>query len=838
MFAALLINVCISLVRIPIMGFHPFMLLHVCLFFVGAILYFARKRLRPDISAFVIVAMFCLLLISGVATLGLLSATFVLGPMTTLYLMLLGRRKLAYASIIVTVAYIATIGILYVSGTLQSAAPPDLYMRSPAAWMLAIVAVAGASVAFVAPFELIPGALEGSEERFRLAFENANVGICFTSLEGRFLKANNALCEMLGYSREELEQLPFSDITHPDDKVLSLNAIKRQQSGGAEKVNFEKRYIHKRGDVIWANVSSSLIRDSQGLPQHFITHIHNITERKLAEAALIESETKFRSIFENAHDVYFETTLEGDILEISPSIEILSKGQYTRRDVMGQSYVNFYYDSTVRVALLELLRERQQLSDFEIILKNRDGAPVECSISAKLQYSPQKNSTIISGTIRDISERKKAERSVRESETRFRELWDATVEGIAIHNKGRILEVNGAMCRMFGTTREQTIGKSFVDFAPAEIRDALLERAASETEERFETQALRPDGTKLFLEVFSKHIFYHDEKVRMATVRDITERKEAEESLRVSESKLRSILDNTHEAIGVHINGIWEMCNPAAVRLFGASSPSDLLGKPILNVIVPHERDRVSEIVRKRLTGSGAPVKYVTRGVRSDRSVFDMDVTLSSFTLDNKLHVLVILRDITERKRAEDALRESEERYQRITEAITDYIYTVRVVDGRVAKTAHGPGCLAVTGYHPSEFADDPFLWFKMVVAEDRSKVEEQARQILQGMEPQPIEHRIFHKNGSVRWMRNTFVLHHDEYGTIDAYDGLIQDITERKEAEEALQESESKYRELVEGFPDAIAIYGIIWIQTVGLFPLVRHAIVIAVHGCREAAQ
>ena len=165
------------------------------------------------------------------------------------------------------------------------------------------------------------------------------------------------------------------------------------------------------------------------------------------------------------------------------------------------------------------------------------------------------------------------------------------------------------------------------------------------------------------------------------------------------------------------------------------------------------------------------------------------------------------IRDITERRRAEEALQDSEARYQRISEAITDYIYTVRVADGRAVETKHGPGCLAVTGYQMKEFAADPFLWFRMVAAEDRPKVEEQARRILAGEDPPPIEHRIVHKNGTERWVRNTFVPHRDERGALVTYDGLIQDITERKQAEEALRESEERYRQLFELESDAIVL-------------------------------
>jgi PAS domain S-box-containing protein len=163
------------------------------------------------------------------------------------------------------------------------------------------------------------------------------------------------------------------------------------------------------------------------------------------------------------------------------------------------------------------------------------------------------------------------------------------------------------------------------------------------------------------------------------------------------------------------------------------------------------------------------------------------------FIASTENQVLVMVRDMTERRRSEQALHDSEERYQRITEAITDYIYTVRLDRDSAGQTVHGPGCFAVTGYSPDELARDPFLWIRMVADEDRPAVLEQVRRILAGEDPPPIEHRLRHKNGTVRWVRNTFVPHRDARGELAAYDGLVQDITERKRVEEALRESNQR---------------------------------------------
>jgi PAS domain S-box-containing protein len=129
-------------------------------------------------------------------------------------------------------------------------------------------------------------------------------------------------------------------------------------------------------------------------------------------------------------------------------------------------------------------------------------------------------------------------------------------------------------------------------------------------------------------------------------------------------------------------------------------------------------------------------------------------------------------------------LRESEERYRRITLAVTDYIFTVTVDHGRAVHTEHGAACVAVTGYTAAEFSADAELWYWMVFEEDRGLVLQQADRILAGEDPGPVEHRIRRKDGVVRWVSNTPVLQFDQSGVLLSYNGLIRDITVRKQAE------------------------------------------------------
>ncbi|MFO7446597.1 MAG: ATP-binding protein [Ignavibacteriaceae bacterium] len=125
-------------------------------------------------------------------------------------------------------------------------------------------------------------------------------------------------------------------------------------------------------------------------------------------------------------------------------------------------------------------------------------------------------------------------------------------------------------------------------------------------------------------------------------------------------------------------------------------------------------------------------------------------------------------------------------RYQNLINYLTDYIYTVMIKDGVATETIHGPGCVAVTGYTSEDYQQDPDLWYRMVHLKDQQKVLEQAGLALAGREVDPIEHRIVHRDGSVRWVKNKIVVTKDQYGNPVAYDGLINDITELKRAEAA----------------------------------------------------
>ena len=164
----------------------------------------------------------------------------------------------------------------------------------------------------------------------------------------------------------------------------------------------------------------------------------------------------------------------------------------------------------------------------------------------------------------------------------------------------------------------------------------------------------------------------------------------------------------------------------------------------------------------------------------------------------------------TQHKQTEQALIETEKRYKRLLNAVTAYTYTVEVREGCAISARHSMGCLSVTGYNPEDYESDLYLWHKMIYADDRIMVENSINEIMAGREVPPVEHRIMRRDGTVVWIRNTMVPRHDENGLMIRYDGLIEDITERKLAEEELKRlattdkltgtyNRTKFKEIIE---------------------------------------
>jgi two-component system sensor histidine kinase/response regulator len=177
--------------------------------------------------------------------------------------------------------------------------------------------------------------LRQSEERFRTAFDHAAIGMSLVHLDGRFFRVNAALCDLTGYSEQELLTTTFQEITHPDDLEADLAHVARLLAGATRAFQMEKRYLRKDGQVIWIRLNSALVRNSQGAPLHFIGQLEDITERKRAEEKVRKSEARFRSLISNATDIITILDAEGIIHYESPPIKRILG--YHREELLGRN---------------------------------------------------------------------------------------------------------------------------------------------------------------------------------------------------------------------------------------------------------------------------------------------------------------------------------------------------------------------------------------------------------------------------------------------------------------------------------------------------------------------
>jgi PAS domain S-box-containing protein len=254
--------------------------------------------------------------------------------------------------------------------------------------------------------------MQTSEEKYQYLIDNMNEGVFISDEKGIILFANNALVRIHGFdSQDKLLNKNFIEFLEPSAREKTLKDFENEMRSGKAPNEIEMPIVRPDGSIIHVLVRPFFIRDGQGITS-MSGIVRDITERKFAEEAMRKSEEKYRGIFENIQDVYYELSIDGTILEVSPSIETISKGQYQRKDLLGKSMYDIYADAGERKSFLSLLKQYGSVMDFEVTLKNRDGSLIPCSLSSKMWLNNQGAPEKIVGSMRDISKRKRIEEAL------------------------------------------------------------------------------------------------------------------------------------------------------------------------------------------------------------------------------------------------------------------------------------------------------------------------------------------------------------------------------------------------------------------------------------------
>ncbi|MBA7504971.1 hypothetical protein ES706_03633 [subsurface metagenome] len=527
-------------------------------------------------------------------------------------------------------------------------------------------------------------ALEESEEKYRTQFEGALDAIVIADAEtGMITDCNRAACRLVGRRKSEIVG-QHQRILHPPQEMNgNISKTFKQHRGEKEGRTLETQVITKKGEIKEVAIKANIIefRGKKILQGIF----RDITERKQAERALQEAKTRFEDLFETANELIITTDAEGWVLRLNKEVEKLSG--YSKKELIGQSileiaypedrdkYIQFWQDILSGLTPHYELRTISKTGVVSNLLASgnairKDGNIVEIQYNAK-----------------DITEEKRAEEKLRESEEKYRTILESVTEGYyEIDLAGNLTFFNDSLCQTLGYTRDEMMGMNNRQYMDKENTEKVYQifnevYRTGKPATGVDWEVTRKDGTKL--SISSSVSLVRDSQGKpigfRGLSRNITEHKKAEEELRQSEEKYRTILENVVEGYyEVDIAGNFTLVNDAICRNLGYSR-DELLGMNNRDYMDKQTAKKVLERFVEVYT-TGQPARgFEFEVIRKDGTKLwnASSVSLIRDLQGKPTGFRGIVRNITEEKQAEERLRASEEQYRSLFETATDGIFTM-----------------------------------------------------------------------------------------------------------------------------------------------------------------
>jgi len=643
------------------------------------------------------------------------------------------------------------------------------------------------------------------EQDYETIFNMALDLICIADINtATFTKINPAFKRILGYSEEELLGRPFLDFIHPDDVQNTKDVIEEALKKGKQVVSFINRYRCVDGSYRWLDWNSHPIAE-KGIT---FAIAHDITEKKKADDVLKKSEANLRLASQMAHVGFWEwNTING---EMKWTDEVYKLFGFDKNNCTPNLDVNLklvHPDDLEKLqnAVLKALEENTPYQ-MEYRIVREDGTMVHCNATGEVIVDENGNSIGIRGSIQDISNRKQAEESLRESEERFRQFFESNADYCYIISPdGKILDINASALNTLGYNREEIIGKSLIKT----IYSIDSQKKAKKYFEQWkntgmirneEMQILTKDGAERAVILNVDAVKDSQGKISHYTSiqTDITGRKKTEQEIRRIRDRLQTIFDSSPSAIIiVDQKGCVTTWSPACEDIFGWKA-DEVMGK--FNPTVP---ENMNELYFKTLHSKHTNLELSV--LRKNGSM--VDILLSTAPLfderGNFTGGLGVMTDISEKKKAELALLESEERFRSLYMNATIGLYRT-TPDGKILMA--NPAILNMMGYDSFEELASRDL-NKEGFNTNNSRAEFIAL-IEKNGEIRGYEVAWQKRDKSIIYVRESAKAIRDSEGKTLFYEGTVEDITDRKIAEEARRKSEEKYRLLAENSTDLVILH------------------------------
>ncbi len=675
--------------------------------------------------------------------------------------------------------------------------------------------------------------LREREKRFRSVFEFAPVGIATCNQQGMFLQANQAFQEILGYTEAELQTLTFRELTHPDDLAMSVKLFQELLTGKCPHVSQENRYFRKDNCLVWGNLSISGIYDTNGVFEYSIVMLQDVSERKQAHLDLQKAHKQLEgrvvertALLKQANTLLLQEIAEHKqaqkalkaqkeflqtVIDINPH-PMFIKDRQDNFLLVNQAFADFYgltvedlvaktntdFHSNHPEVEKFLCQDRTVLETWQpqIVFETRITSPIGAvhyfQIIKKPFLSSDGQAQLVVGVGTDITERKLVEDALRESEQRYRLLIEGMNDGvILVDDNGMLSYVNEKLAEMLGYSPSEMIGhhkSEFLDDANLKIVEEQTARRRRGESGSYELGLKKKNGQPLLTIASGTPIQGEDDSFKgsFKVITDITALKTVQAELQQAKEQLRAVLDAVPGFVSwITSEGRYLGVNQNLADSFNLS-PDAFIGKEL-------------GFMKNSPSFVHLMQQFLASAAQTGRQVIEVQVN------DSTRNYLIVAQkynqgtqavsvgiDITERKQAEEALKNSQERLKlaQTVGKIGSWEWNLQTHEIIWTEELE-----AVYGLAPGSFDGNYETWLQTLHPDDRSRIEQDSGgSITEGREFNS-EFRIFWPDGSLHWIAAKFQAFNDDTGKPWRVIGVNMDITDRKQADEALRQSEERFR-------------------------------------------
>ncbi len=666
--------------------------------------------------------------------------------------------------------------------------------------------------------------MEFSKDKFVQVIESIKECYFEVDLKGNFTYFNESLCKITGYSKEELFGLNYKFIVDEANRKNVFEGFNTVYKTGEPLTDFEYQFRNKTGEKIIGETSVYLKFDSKGNKVGFYGIFRDVTKRKeeeekfryelgklvnLRTQELRESEEKYRFISENAMDLISIINMNMNFEYVNEKVHNKIIG-YKKEELIGKNAINFIHPDD-REKVFQTFKEATEKGEAfaEVRIRHKEGYYIWTGNNGSIYKDKDRNSKFLI-IARDITKRKKEETKLMESEEKYSALFHYSNDAIFLHDlEGNIIDVNHRALEQFGYTRSEILKLKISDLHPiGELEKS--KRAFKEISKkgiiRFEISFKKKNGKIFLAEVSSSLIDVGGKHLIQGIVRDITVRILTEKMLKESEQKYYQLFNKTPYPIGLFdLEGNLIDCNSATSNLLSTHTLEDYIRKNYREFWSYHEKDKpliaLFNNIFTEIIKNGKTINFEFPIHQTIGGIIWCYATTSRIIIGKKPFIQIILMDISAQKEAQQKLKESEEEYRNLVENAQEGVWAVDENDDTIFVN---PKICEMLGYTRDEIMGKNLFFFLEDSMIDLITSYRERRE--KGFKD-TYELDFIKKDGTLLSTSINAAPILNENGEFKGSFAFINDITNRKIAEQKLKESEERYRNLIESVPFSIVL-------------------------------